>query len=118
MKGRIGTKHYDTEKSILIETKENGMQVYQKKGRSLEYYIYNPSGNTTKEKFLDISYEEIVKYIPVNKKSKAPDRTASRIRFTPYDLERIKTLAIKNKMPMNKFIIMLVDEYERKTKGG
>lgn len=116
MKGRVGTKNYDTEKSELIETRDDGIQVYRKKGRSAghDYFFYNPQGKTAKEKFFDLSPEEVINYIPENTKSKKPDRKASRMRFSPYDLERIRTLALLEGMPMNRFVMMLVDEYEKR----
>ena len=44
MKGRVGTKNYDTDKSELIGTEPDGIQVYRKKGRSTLMYLYNPQG--------------------------------------------------------------------------
>jgi len=114
MIGRVGTKSYDTDKATLIDTLPDGIQVYRKKGRSTEFYLYNPNGSTAKERFFDLPPEDALKYIPENTKSKNAPRGSSQIQFRPYDLERIRNLALKNGMAMNNFVMMLVDEYERK----
>jgi len=113
MKGQIGTKHYDTDKSKLIETRPDGIQVYRKKGRSTDFYIYNPQGRVVREKFFDLPPEEAIKYVPENTYSKklAEGKT---IKFSQYDLERIRRLALLNNMQIIQFILMLVDEYEQR----
>ena len=116
MKGRVGSKHYDTDKATLIDTLLNGMQIYRKRGRSSEFFMYNPEGSTAKEKFFDLLPEQVEKYIPENTKSKVSISNSNTIRFTPYDIERIRQHAFRNGMPMSKFLLMLVDEYERQQK--
>ena len=113
MKGRIGTKHYDTDKATLIETLPDGIQVYRKKGRSTEFFLYNPQGSVAREKFFDLPEEQALKLLPENIKSKRATNKSNQIQFTPYDLERIRRHALANGMPMNRFILSLVDEYER-----
>ena len=112
MKGRIGTKHYDTDKAELIETLEDGVQVYRKKGRSTEFYLYNPSGTTAKEKFFDLPAEDAAKYMTSSDDTKVYKSGAS-VRFSNYNLSRIRYHAMQNGMSMPQFLLMLVDEYER-----
>ena len=113
MKGRIGTKHYDTDKATLIETLPDGIQVYRKKGRSTEFFLYNPQGSVAREKFFDLPAEQAIKYLPKNTASKRATNKSYKIQLTPYEHERISRLALANGMPMNRFILSLVDEYER-----
>ena len=117
MKGRIGTKHYDTDKAELIETLADGVQVYRKKGRSTEYYLYNPSGTTAKEKFFDLPAEDAAKYMTVDSDaSKKVYRSNYQITLSKYDRDRIMYHAMQNGMSMPQFLLMLVDEYERNHK--
>ena len=53
-----------------------------------------------------------MQYIGENTKSKMSSNLGCTIRLTPYEHERVKTLALKNNMPMNRFVMMLVDKYE------
>ena len=112
MKARVGTKNYDTNKSELIDTLPDGIQVYRKKGRSTMFYIYNPQGRTAKEKFFDLPPEQAIQYVSENKQSRMASKNSNTIRLTPYEHERVKTLALKQGMPMNRFVMMLVDKYE------
>ena len=110
MKGRVGTKNYDTDKAELIDTLPDGIQVYRKKGRSTEFYLYNSQGRTAKEKFFDLPHEQAIKYLPENNKSKK--KYGREISLSEYDAERIRQLAYKNGMQVTRFILMLVDKYE------
>jgi len=111
MKGRVGTKNYDTDKAELIDTLPDGIQVYRKKGRSTLFYLYNPQGKTAKEKFFELPPEDAIRYLPENTKSKKIE-FSNTIRFRPYDLERIRRLSLSHGMQMNNFVMMLVDKYE------
>ena len=113
MRKRIGTKMYDTDTAVLVDTLDDGVQVYRKTGRSQEMFVYNPNGKTGKEMFFDLPTDQAIKYIPENTKSKRATVNSNTIRFKPYDIERIRQLAFYNGMPMNNFVMMLVDEYER-----
>ena len=115
MKGRIGTKHYDTEKATLIETLPDGVQVYRKKGRSTEFFLYNPSGTVAREKFFDLPAEQALKYMDVSEDKRVYQSGAS-VRFSNYNLSRIKRHATQNNMSMAAFILMLVDRYEQEQK--
>lgn len=116
MRKRIGTKIYDTEKAVLIDTLPDGIQVYRKTGRSSEVFLYNPSGTTAKEMFFDLPADQIGKYLPENNKSKAATNNSNTLRFRPYDLERIRQHAARLGIPANKFVMMLVEAYERTPK--
>ena len=114
MKGRIGTKHYDTDKATLIETLPDGIQVYRKKGRSTEFFLYNPQGTVAREKFFDLPAEQAVKYMTVTEDSERKVyRSGVNIQFSRYDRDRIKRLANMRGMSMPQFLLSLVDEYER-----
>ena len=110
--GRPKMKTYDTRRAELIETRPDGIQVYRRKGRGTGFFLYNPTGATPREQFFELPNEEAMKYIPENTKSKSAPHGSSQIQFVPYDLERIRTLAFKQGMPMNRFVMMLVDKYE------
>lgn len=116
MRKRIGTKIYDTDKAVLVETRDDGIQVYRKTGRSREFFLYNPAGKTAKEIFTDLPYESIKQYLAENTKSMSATNNSNTLRFRPYDLERIRQHAIKLGIPANRFIVMLVDEYEKRQK--
>lgn len=114
MKGRIGTKHYDTEKATLIETKPDGIQVYRKKGRSTEFFLYNPNGKVAREKFFDLSPDDAEKYMDkTDIADKKVYRSGVNIQFSQYDKNRIMRHASKQGMSMPQFLLSLVDEYER-----
>ena len=117
MRKRIGTKIYDTDKAVLVETRDDGIQVYQKTGRSREFFLYNPAGKNKHEMFFELLPEEIEKYTVVgcSFSTKVTEGTA-KIQFSPYDLDRIRRNALNNKMSMSKFLLMLVDEYEQRQK--
>ena len=113
MKAQIGTKHYNTETAEFIDTLPDGIQVYKKKGRSSEFFLFNPEGQTMKQRFFDLPYEEAKKYIPETDSNQKVYRSGATIQLSPYDRDRIKHLAMKNGMSMAQFLLMLVDEYER-----
>ena len=112
-KGRIGTKHYDTDKATLIDTLDDGVQVYRKTGRSTEFYLYNPSGTTAKTRFFDLPAEQAVQYLDEDVTDKKVYRSGVNIQFSQHDKNRIMRLATLNGMSMPAFLLMLVDEYER-----
>ena len=114
MKGRIGTKHYDTDKATLIDTLPDGIQVYRKKGRSTEFFLYNPQGSVAREKFFDLPAEHAEKYMSVpDDADRKVYRSGVNIQFSKYDRDRIKRLATMRGMSMPQFLLSLVDEYER-----
>ena len=115
MKGRIGTKHYDTDKATLIDTLDDGVQVYRKTGRSTEFYLYNPSGTTAKTRFFDLPAEQAVQYLSESDDKRVYKSGAS-VRFSNYELSRIQRYATMNGLSMAAFLLMLVDEYERNHK--
>lgn len=115
MKKRIGTKTYDTDKSELIETSEDGIQVYRKKTGTKEFFLYNPEGKLGREMFFDLPIDQAMKYIPENNKSRITVKNSNTLRFSPYDLERIRQHAVRLGMSANKFVLMLVDRYEQET---
>lgn len=110
MRTWIGKKSYDIETAELIQTLPDGIQVYRKHGRSAgsPIFMYDPKGKTPREKFFDVPPEDAVMYIPEE------NDTRKHIRFSSQDMERIRRLAMSVGMAMNKFIMMLVDEYEKK----
>ena len=110
--GRPKMKTYDTRRAELIETRPDGIQVYRRKGRGTGFFLYNPEGTTPREQFFELPNEEAMKYIPENTQSRMATTNSNTIRFTPHEHERIKTLAFKQGMPMNRFVMMLVDKYE------
>lgn len=111
MKKRIGTKLYDTDKAVLVDTLPDGIQVYRKNGGSREVFLYNPSGKNKHEMFFDLPADQAVKYLPVRDSKRI--EYSNTIRFTPYDIDRIRTYAFSANMSMSKFLLSLVDEYER-----
>lgn len=113
MRKRIGTKTYDTEKAILMDTLDNGIQVYRKTGRSQDVFIYNPNGKTGREMFFDLTGDQAEKYMPEVNDSYRATNSGQTVRFRPYDFQRIKKLSGEINMTMNNFVVMLVDEYER-----
>ena len=113
MRKRIGTKIYDTDKAVLVDTAPDGIQVYRKTGRSSEVFLYNPNGKTGKEMFFDLPEEEAEKYKVPENTSTSVYKSTSMIQFSPADLNRIKKLATDNSLSNRAFVMMLVDEYER-----
>lgn len=116
MRGRVGTKEYDTEKADLIETLPDGIQVYRKKSVAKEFFLYNPAGTVARERFFQLPHDQAMKYIPENTKSRITSRNGNTLRFSPYDLERIRQHAVRLGMPANRFVLMLVDRYEQEQK--
>ena len=114
MKRRIGSKNYDTDRAELIDTLPDGIQVYRKKGRSREFYLYNPNGKIAREMFFDLPPEEAEKYLPQGELSKRVAGNNYHIAISEYDRNRIMRLANRLGLPMTKFLLMLVDEYEKK----
>ena len=53
----IGTRKYNPDKSTFICNTPTGV-LYQKKGKSQEYFLYNSSGKTNKEKIIPITWPE------------------------------------------------------------
>lgn len=111
MKGRIGTKHYDTEKADLIRIDPDGTQIFRKKTR-LEFFRYNPAGETAQTRFQDLTPAESTELMPANTASRTATNSSNTVRFKPYDLERIRHLALAEGLPVNQFLLMLVDRYE------
>ncbi len=118
MKARIGTRNYDTDKAVLVETREDGVQVYRKVGRARDVFLYNPSAKSKKEMFADVSADESEKYLDSAKTGESVCRTTYSVKFSPNDRNRINRLANRRRMSMSKFILMLVDEYERSHDEG
>lgn len=114
MRKRVGTKLYDTDKAILVKTESDGIQVYRKKN-SPQFFVYNPNGKTGAEMFFELPPEETEKYLA------KPDLTRTKVKasgatvlFSPYDRDRIKHLASLQGMSMSQFLLMLVNEYEKR----
>ena len=113
MRKRIGTKLYDTDTAVLVDTLDDGIQVYRKKN-SPQFFLYNPNGKTGPQMFFELPPEDAEKYLS------KPDRTSTRVKgstrkvlFSVYDSDRIRILATKQGMSMSQFLLMLVDEYEK-----
>jgi len=113
MRKRIGTKIYDTDKAVLVDTTPEGIQVYRKTGRSSEVFLYNPNGKNKHEMFFDLPEEEAEKYLPDVKRGSKVYMSPYKIQISPDDRNRIKRFADQNEMSMSQFLLMLVDEYER-----
>ncbi len=115
MKGQIGTKHYNTETAELIKTLPNGFRIYRKRGRSnSECFLYNPNGKTVKESFFPLSPADSEKYLPaLDETDTGVYRSGASVRFSNYDRDRIKRLALLEGMSMASFLLMLVDRYEK-----
>ena len=116
MRKRVGTKLYDTDTAVLIDTTLDGIQVYRKKN-SPQFFLYNPNGKTGPEMFFELPPDQTEKYLC------DPDRTRTKVKasgatvlFSPYDRDRIKHLANKQGMSMASFVLMLVDRYEKENK--
>ena len=111
MKGRIGSKSYDTEKADLIRNNPDGTQIFRKRGRSTEFFRYNPAGETSISRFKDLTPAESSELMPPNTASRTATNKGNTVRFKPYDLERIRHLALAEGLPVNQFLVMLVDQY-------
>lgn len=113
MRKYVNGKSYDLEKSELLETLPDGIQVYRKRGNTAGIvFMYNPKGKTLKEQYFELPPEDQVKYMSEN----ADDFVAKTrtLTFDPQDIVRIKKLALSVGMAMTRFIMMLVDEYEKR----
>lgn len=112
MRKRIGTKLYDTETAVLVDTTPEGVQIYRKKN-SPQFFAYDPTGKNKHEMFHDLTPEEAVKYLPdPETESKTITNKAKNIKFSDYNVTRIKRLANSQGLSMAQFILMLVDRYE------
>lgn len=112
MRGVVGSKHYDTEKSELIKTDADGLQIYRKRTRPTDFFRFDPKGRTAREKFQDLTPEEALELIPENTASRTATANSNTVRFRPYDLQRIREHATRRGMTINNFLVMLVDQYE------
>ena len=111
MRKRIGTKLYDTDKAVLVDTLPDGIQVYKKKN-SPQFFLYNPSGENKHEMFFELPADQAEKYLPnPDTESKITSNVSKAVKFSDYNIARMKRLA--GGMPVAQFILSLVDEYER-----
>ena len=112
MRKRIGTKMYDTDTAVLVDTLDDGVQVYRKKN-SPQFFVYNPNGDNKHQMFFELPAEDAVKYMNVDDNADRKVKSSgATVQFSPYDRNRIKVLAASNGMSMSSFLLMLVDEYE------
>ena len=114
MKKRIGTKIYDTDKADLIETTADGKQIYRKTGRSQEIFLFDPEGQNKHEMFRDLSEEEAEKYRLPEDLSTNVYRSSAKVDFSKAEIARLKSLAYGQNLSIRQFLLMLVDEYERR----
>lgn len=113
MKKRVGTILYDTDKAILVDTLQDGIQVYRKKNSPL-FFIYNPNAGNKHEMFFDLSPEDAEKYLAITgDESRTVSNHSKTLRFSDYNIARIKRLANSQGMSMAQLILMLVDRYEQ-----
>ena len=116
-KGQIGSKHYNIETADLVDTLPNGFYVYRKRGRSsAECFLYNPKGQTARECFFPLSPKDSEKYMAPVSEDKGSYRSGANIQISKHDRDRIKRLALNERMSMTQFILMLVDRYEQEQK--
>ena len=113
MRKRIGTKVYDTDKAVLVDTLPDGIQVYRKTGRSQDVFLYNPAGTVGREMFFDLPEDQAAKYRTEIKTGATVYRSNRKVEFSPDDINRIKRLA--KGMSSRQFLLSLVDEYEKNT---
>ena len=114
MRKRIGTKLYDTDTAVLVDTLEDGIMVYRKKN-SPQFFLYNPNGKTGPEMFFELPPEQAEKYLSIpDDASKRVRGSIRKIQFSEYDYHRINLHATRQGMSMASFLLMLVDEYERR----
>lgn len=113
MRKRVGTKLYDTDTAILVDTTPDGIQVYRKKN-SPQFFLYNPKGKNGPEMFFELPPEQIDKYLTSGPAETKVHGSTKMVQFSPADVERFKRLAYKCGMSVRQFILMLVDEYENK----
>ena len=57
MKGRIGTKNYNTDTSDKVCNTPRGV-LYHKRSRSQEFFLFKSDGATTRERFIDVTWPE------------------------------------------------------------
>lgn len=114
MRKRIGTKIYDTETAVLIDTLPDGIQVYKKKN-SPQFFLYNPNGDDKHEMFFELPPEDAERYLhqPDEASTKVKGSTKM-VQFAPAEVIRLKNLAYKLGMTVREFLLMLVDEYEQR----
>lgn len=112
MRKRIGSKLYDTDTAILVDTLPDGIQVYRKKN-SPQFFVYNPNGKDKHELFFELPPEQTEKYLTNDEANQRVKGSGSTILFSKHDQNRIRQLAYKNGMSMSKFLLSLVDEYEK-----
>ena len=114
MRKRIGTKIYDTDTAILVDTLDSGIQIYRKKN-SPQFFVYNPNGKLPREQFFELPPEQAEKYFDYDKVdgSRKVKGSTKNILFSEYDSARIKLFADRLGISMSKFLIMLVDKYEQ-----
>lgn len=118
MRKRIGTKIYDTEKAVLVDTLPDGIQVYRKKNSPL-FFIFNPNGKTGREMFFDLPADQVEKYMTIpDEADRKVFQSRADVRFSKYDRDRIKRLANTQGMSMASFLLMLVDRYEAEQNRG
>lgn len=117
MRKRVGTKIYDTDTAILLETRDDGIQIYRKKN-SPQFFIYNPNGQTGPEMFAELPLDMVNDYIDFSEvtASKKVKESTKKILFSEYDSARIKIFADRLGLSMSKFLVMLVDRYEQENK--
>lgn len=113
MRKRVGTKLYDTDKAVLVDTLDDGIQVYRKKN-SPQFFLYNPNGKTGPEMFCELPPKQAEIYFDYSRidGSKKVKGSTKQILFSEYDSARIKLFADRLGMSMSKFLLMLVDRYE------
>lgn len=118
MKKRVGTKLYDTDKAVLVDTLTDGIQVYRKKNSPL-FFVYNPHGKTGTEMFFDLPSEQTEKYLSVTgDESRLVSTHSKTLKFSDYNIARIKRLANRQGMSMAQFVLMLIDRYEQTDRGN
>lgn len=116
MRGRVENRTYDTETAVLIKTLPDGTEIYKKKGRAPGFFRYNPAGETDAKRFRDLTPAEAVKYLPLNTENRAATNNSNTVRFKPHDLDRIRVHAACCGLPINQFLMMLVNQYEQEKK--
>lgn len=117
MRKRVGTKLYDTDTAVLVDTTPDGIQVYRKKN-SPQFFLYNPKGKTGQEMFFELPPDQTEKYLGSSGEASTRVKGSNAVvRFSPKNYERVKKMAYQLGMSTNKFILMLVDEYESKDRS-
>lgn len=127
MKARIGNKTYDTTKCANICRISGTSRFLCMKKSRREFFIYDKNANNKYDMFQDVTddkakeiaamyaSDEDYKYaFPPNAGSTRVKASGATVPFSRYDRDRIKALAAENRMSMSKFLLMLVDEYEKR----